>query len=590
MGIFVNQKTEQDLNNKGVSRVDFCSEPLIDAVKDEFVRLHPNLDETMKSGYYFSVFGESIEYRKSILEKILPLLKDSIDAIFTDYKVLAVIAQIKGVGPDSAVTVHQDLTMVDESKYSSYSLWIPLQDSTVENGPLSFLEYSQRAFRGGRSHMMDYLFENVEDFVFENSTEYLADKGQALIFDNATIHHSSLNKTNSPRFSIAVSIVSKDAEIQLLHYERDKPFDGTLDRYSVPDDFWYRYKDFAKERLLPPIFGTKVGVKDDVQVLPFDRSAFIKKYELTKQALQRGAFCEKVVPVLKDEHLQNQLNHDGIILLDFLSPEDVERLNLLFHELHITKSDIPNDKLYTCQHNPDSEYRDKMNQEIGELINPMIEKVFKDVKTTAFTFQIKGIGPNTELGVHQDWSFAREEDGFRTYTLWISLINSDATNGTLSVLKGSHVPADGIRGAGIEPHFEGLQSEILPLLEPLKIKAGQLVLFDSSLIHYSAANNSGSIRVSAMTNIIPSKADTYLYFGSSDDGLIAEYLVPDDFFLHYTDFKSEYEKPPRFAQKKRVLKPTLKKISIEELRSLSSNETNGKEIAVTAKYSEDEIL
>ncbi len=590
MGIFVNQKTEEDLNIKGVSRVDFCSEQLIDLVKNEFIQLHPNLDETLKSGYYFSVFGESLQYRKAIYERLLPLLQERIDAIFKDYKVLAVIAQVKGLGTESAVTIHQDLTMVDETRYSSYSLWIPLGDSTIENGALSFLEHSQHAFRGGRSHTIDYLFENVEDFVFENSTQYLADKGEALIFDNATIHHSSINNTNSPRLSIAVSIVAKEAEIQLLHYERNKPFDGTLDRYSVPDNFWYRYEDFASERLLPPAFGTKVGIKDGVQVLPYDRSAFIKKHELIKQSLQRDAFCNNVLPVLKDEHLQNQLNRDGIILLDFLSTEDVKQLDAIFHELHDTRSDIPDDALYTCQHNPDSEYRGKMHQKIGELISPMIEKVFKDVKTTAFTFQIKGIGPNSELGVHQDWSFAREEDGFRTYTLWVSLIDSDANNGTLSVLKGSHIPADGIRGAGIEPCFEGLQSEILPLLNPLEIKAGQLVLFDSSLIHYSAANNSSSIRVSAMTNIIPSKADTYLYFGSSDNGSITECSVPDDFFLHYTDFKSEYEKPPSFAKKERVLKPSLIKITIEELRSLSSNGTNKKEVGETSKYSENEIL
>lgn len=198
-----------------------------------------------------------------------------------------------------------------------------------------------------------------------------------------------------------------------------------------------------------------------------------------------------------------------------------------------------------------------MSGKIREIINPKIATHFIDVRNTVYTFQIKGIGPNSELYAHQDWSFTREEEGLRTYTLWVSLVDSNESNGTLSVLPGSHLKLNNIRGAGIEPVLSKKQHEVVPLLTPLSIKAGQLVLFDSALLHYSAPNLSDSIRVSVMTNILPKNADVYLYFQNKEKLELAdEYQVPDDFFLHYKDFKAEYETPPTFGIKTRTLANT----------------------------------
>lgn len=575
MGIFVDHATEHDLYTKGVTRVDLCSKEMIGRLREEFLKLHPVLTDPMSSGYYFSVYGESLEYRKALKEQLLPIIEEGINRIFKDYKVLAVIAQIKGVGQDSAVNIHQDLTMVNEPEYRSYSLWIPLQDSTDENGPLSFLEYSQDIFRGIRSHTLEYTFGEVEDHVFENSTKYLANEGEALIFDNATIHHSSINRTETPRLSIAVSIVSKDAETEIFHYEKKKPFDGSLERYSVPDDFWYRYEDFASERLAPPKFGKKSGTKKGAQVLPYQREDFIRRYEAGKRKMVTEEFCRRVKPVLKDAKLQDRLNREGIIQVDFLSEEEVKQLDALFHDLHDQRNDIPYDRLYTCQHNEDAAYRKRMTDELERIMTPLLDRYFSNVKTTVYTFQIKGIGPNSELLVHQDWSFAREEEGNRTYTFWIPLVDSDTSNGTISVLRGSHIPVDGVRGAGISPAFDGFQKDIIPLLEPLTIKAGQLALFDSSLIHYSAPNESSSIRVSVMTNIIPSNSEVYLYFQNREELELAdEYLVPNDFFLHYKDFKSEYEHAPAFGQKTRSVKKESASTNYKWLKNLISETKN----------------
>ncbi|MDC0304005.1 phytanoyl-CoA dioxygenase family protein [Flavobacteriales bacterium] len=536
------------LNELGVAKFELAETDFIDKLHDCFEALHPERNKTMNSGYYFSIYGGGKTYHQSIYDSFLPLLTDTLNGIFQKYKVLAIIAQVKGLGDNSKVGVHQDLTVVDESKYRSCTLWIPLMDSTLENGAISFLESSHLGLRNYRCHNIEYLFDNVENFIFDNSQPYPISKGQALLFDPATLHFSGSNVSQLPRISLAVSIVDEKAPEEILYYDKKKPFDGSATRYSVPTNFWQQYEDFEAERSQPPAFGTLIGTTQGVRILPYSKNQFLNNYwagcaKATKQRISR------ITPsIMKDSNLQAELLEKGIVVMDFLSEQQVEKLQQTFNSLNDSRTDIPYDKLYTCLHNSDSEYRERMNKEIETIISPLIDARFKQVKNTVYTFQIKGIGDDSELYPHQDWNFTQEDLGMRTYTFWISLVDSDESNGTIAVLPESHLRLKNVRGAKIEPIFSGNQSRTIPFLEPLTIKAGQLVLFDSALLHYSSANNSSNIRVSVMTNILPEKAKSRLYFGSEKNlGMADEYEVPDDFFLRYQNFAEEFENPPSFS-------------------------------------------
>jgi hypothetical protein len=260
------------------------------------------------------------------------------------------------------------------------------------------------------------------------------------------------------------------------------------------------------------------------------------------------------IPVLNDIQLQSELDTNGYVCLNFLNSYEVEKLTGLFNRLHSNRTDIPYNVLYTCHHSTDMEYRREMCREIEKIISPKLTTVFKNIQHTNFTFQIKGKGPESELFVHQDWSFSKESEGYRTYTFWLPLVDSTTENGTVSVLPGSHRIFDCIRGARITTAIFGHEKELFPYLTPLSVKSGQLLLFDSALVHYSSANLSDHIRVSIMSNIIAANSKLYLYFPShSKQNTIEEYEVPNNFFLQYRDYKKEYELPPAFGVKTREL-------------------------------------
>lgn len=286
--------SDQNLfDESGILRINLLDSKIIDEITEKVNEIHPELNATMAEEYYFSVFGKGKEYMQSIRDEILPIIKPFLDNIFHNYKVLTVVLQVKGTSEKSSVGLHQDLTVVDENRYNSMTVWLPLINSTLDNGAIRALKGSQNTFRSYRAHTIDYFqFEEVEDYIKDNATAYKTKIGEALVFDPAVIHYSEPNRTQIPRISIAISIVNEDAPIQIGYHDKKENESVTI--FDVPDDFFYHYNDFATERLLPPSFGTINRIEQNYFERKYKREDFIKKYE------NHLRICSKNVIIKKD--------------------------------------------------------------------------------------------------------------------------------------------------------------------------------------------------------------------------------------------------------------------------------------------------
>lgn len=276
--IIRDEEVTENLSQKGVSVVNAFDPKLIDELRSTFNRLHPNWNDLMKTGYYVSMLGDSPEYYASVHNEFHNMLKEHLDGVFSNYKVPVIVAQVKGVGNQSRVVPHQDLTVVDESKYKSYVFWIPLEDSTEDNGALWFLESSHKVFRDYRIHTAHYLFDEPEEYILSHAKRYPIKTGQALLFDPATLHFSQPNVSEKPRISLGVEVVDADAELKILHDDPSSE-NGTLDVYEVPENFWLYYKNFVAERLEAPSFGTRIGHVQGFRTEPYSRQEFVERYE-----------------------------------------------------------------------------------------------------------------------------------------------------------------------------------------------------------------------------------------------------------------------------------------------------------------------
>jgi len=118
---------------------------------------------------------------------------------------------------------------------------------------------------------------------------------------------------------------------------------------------------------------------------------------------------------------------------------------------------------------------------------------------------------------HQDWSCCWRAHTDELITCFIYLDDADEVNGCLQVIPGSH------EGKQIYPFKAGGHFEIDPAyidkdkIVPVPLKAGEMIFFDSYLLHYSDLNRSNS----------PRRAIIYTY-NPARLGKINEHRFPQD--------------------------------------------------------------
>src|SRR5690606_10736511 len=124
--------------------------------------------------------------------------------------------------------------------------------------------------------------------------------------------------------------------------------------------------------------------------------------------------------IIKDEKLSKQLEEDGIISFPIFQPDDLKYFTELFWET----APHARSGFFLLTQLPDFETKLKVHQLIGERIAERLNKFLKDYRALLFTMQVKNPDVNSMLPVHQDWSIT-DESQFRSYTLWIPLIDAD---------------------------------------------------------------------------------------------------------------------------------------------------------------------
>ncbi len=229
--------------------------------------------------------------------------------------------------------------------------------------------------------------------------------------------------------------------------------------------------------------------------------------------------------VLRQAEKQRELMDSGYTIMDFLPDETLSRLRAYGHE-HFNS--IPQ-AFFASSHLPDIALRRAANDTVLEHIQPLIPAILEGGKLLGGSFLIKREGKNSALQAHQDWNIVDEEN-FCSYNLWVPLVDVDESNGTLAVLPGSHLIGMTYRGPGLPSPLAHLEKKLLKHLQPLTVKAGQVVLYDHRLIHGSPPNQvKNNLRSVVVAGLIPEEAEMICCI--KNDNFIGIYNSYPDFYI-----------------------------------------------------------
>ncbi len=272
--IFKNPEHQATFEKQGFLVLPFLNEEEVRHMDKLFDELHPNLPA---DGFFAGSYSSDMEYKKRVSEEIKIVFKRRYEEVFQNYTPFGGAYLFKMPAPNSDLFIHQDWTVVDESKNIALNIWTPLCDITPENGPLMVLPGSHyAAFPVMRAPTMRYFFDHDYHLAMEQLEPMIVKAGTAVILNQSLIHYSPPNKSDKIRKAITAGVKTKDAQM-IFHYKDTERNDNQIEKFEMDDDFFIQFEDFFKDIYKRPTVGTSLG------------------------------FIEYEVPMLKGEELKNRL-------------------------------------------------------------------------------------------------------------------------------------------------------------------------------------------------------------------------------------------------------------------------------------------
>lgn len=239
-------------------------------LKELYAELHDF--KAPEGGMFYSLYSNNIDYRKQVHQGIWEIMKPIYDQYFNDYKLVINSFIVKLQGSESEFTLHQDSTGMDELEHSPLSVWIPLQDTNLDNGCLSFVPKSHAMFYPYRGISFASPFSNIETEVRKYLVPVEMKAGDILLFDNRLVHYSPPNMTSEPRIIVMSGVFPSSAKMQVCY--KDEMIDNApIEIYEQTDDYLVTNTTFYHNCTCRPERGEKIK-ELNIELLPFTNEMF----------------------------------------------------------------------------------------------------------------------------------------------------------------------------------------------------------------------------------------------------------------------------------------------------------------------------
>lgn len=256
---------------------------------------------------------------------------------------------------------------------------------------------------------------------------------------------------------------------------------------------------------------------------------------------------------LIDNEIETKFQKDGYVEVPFLTSDEVEMLKAYYFdslkesggnlgpedEKHAAKDPITYDFTFIDKN---SDYKQQVFDMITKSFEQRVEGYLADYKPIIANF-IRKKEDGGEVPLHQNWAFA-DEHKCATVSIWCPLVDSNQKNGTLEVVPGSHKRFGEVRGPMIKSELAGIHKEIIDnYMIPIETKAGNCVILDDSIVHYSSPNQTDGLRLAIQLILIP-KEEKSIHFHmdlSKDRSLVEVLEVDRDFYMKFNPWKKPSE-------------------------------------------------
>jgi ectoine hydroxylase-related dioxygenase (phytanoyl-CoA dioxygenase family) len=518
----------------------------------------------------FSIIHSRPDWRREAFDRITDRLGPRADELLADYRPL--LANYVNKPPGTGVVpVHQNLAVVDESRFRSVSVWVALVDCVVENGAMWVLDGSHRSLRGRRGLWAYRSLVAAEEELRDHMTPIAVPAGTAVILDDALIHLSPPNVTTECRLAIQLVMVPEEAET-IWHQEvggdgeqvdvdvwrvepgyfhdmwqgaGDERFGERIDHLTLPapsldlEALRSVDPDLARPSgpptagpSAPPAPGATVPAPSVPTGAVAEADPSPRRLRWPFRARRRAEAGPDLRRTFVDDERQAALDADGFVVVPLLDEAAVRSLWSAYEGLaHRQTRDSPfAEGFHTSIYDERTAYREAVHAALAATVAPALDRILDRHRMIFANYTVKMAGGGA-VPCHPDWTFV-DEGRFRSVTVWCALDDIDEGLGSLGVVPGSHREVDFVRPLNVRSYerYDAIAARHDDAV-PLRLRAGEAVVMDSRALHASPPNRSVRDRVVAACVAVPEEAAGTHYF--VDGEVVWRHAIDPRFYLHY---------------------------------------------------------
>lgn len=237
--------------------------------------------------------------------------------------------------------------------------------------------------------------------------------------------------------------------------------------------------------------------------------------------------------VFKDTELKKQIEEKGYAIVQFLDEQALNEMRAIYENEHNLTEE--NGGMFYSVYSQDVAYRKRIHESLQNVLETSLEANFKDYNNGINFFINKLSGSESGFSIHQD-SSAVDEFKYSALSVWMPLQDVDESNGGLWVVEKTHQLFSPFRSVSFAPPFANIKDTVKDYLKPIRLKAGEVLIFDARIIHTSGKNTSGKDRLAVVSGILPKEATFQLSYQDGENDPIEIYEQADDFLINYPNF------------------------------------------------------
>jgi len=253
--IFKDPALQQQFEEDGFVKIDLLTEAEVRLLRELFHSHYP----VAPAGFHSSSNRNDYEAKKKISDDLVQIIAPALEKVFTNYACFGSTFLTKEGGSKGELYMHQDWTIVDETKHLSLNVWSPLQDTNEENGTIEVVPGSHKWHDVLRAPSLPFYYSDYQQEMKKKLLLIPTKATEAVVLNHAVIHYSKPNKSSEIRLAVTTGLKTKDAPMLFYYWDKDKP--NEIEQFNMEEDFLLRFEDFHSSIFKRPTIGTSAGTQ-----------------------------------------------------------------------------------------------------------------------------------------------------------------------------------------------------------------------------------------------------------------------------------------------------------------------------------------